>query len=58
MNGGGPVSRDVEQKVRVRHLQQEDLGEADRILRSAFGTFLGLSRPTDYFVDRDYVRTR
>ncbi len=52
------MSRDVEQKVRVRHLQQEDLGEADRILRSAFGTFLGLSRPTDYFVDRDYVRTR
>lgn len=34
------------------------LAEADRIFRIAFGTFLGLPNPTEFFGDADYVRTR
>jgi GNAT superfamily N-acetyltransferase len=41
--------------VTVRALQESDLPEADRILRAAFNTFLGVP---DLFGDKDYVRTR
>jgi predicted N-acetyltransferase YhbS len=41
--------------VAVRPLQESDLPEADRILRAAFNTFLGVR---DLFGDKDYVRTR
>lgn len=39
----------------IRPLRESDLPEADRILRSAFNTFLGVP---DLFGDKDYVRTR
>jgi GNAT superfamily N-acetyltransferase len=44
--------------VTVRPLQEADLGEADRIMRLAFGTFLGLPDPMSFMGDADYVRTR
>ncbi len=44
--------------VRIRPLEEADLGEADRIMRLAFGTFLGLPDPADFMGDADYVRTR
>lgn len=44
--------------LRIRSLEQEDLGEADRILRLAFDTFLGLKGTHSNFGDRDLVRTR
>ena len=44
--------------VRVRPLAAEDLDEADRICRVAFGTFVGVSRPETFFGDADLVRTR
>jgi N-acetylglutamate synthase-like GNAT family acetyltransferase len=44
--------------VRVRALEEGDLDAADRIMRVAFGTFLGLPDPGTMFGDRDYVRTR
>ena len=44
--------------VRVRPLAAEDLDEADRICRVAFGTFLGVSEPEKTFGDADMVRTR
>ena len=44
--------------VRVRPLAAEDLDEADRICRVAFGTFLGLPEPEKFFGDADMVRTR
>lgn len=44
--------------VRVRALQEADLGEADRIMRLAFGTFLGLPDPGAFMGDADYVRSR
>lgn len=44
--------------VTVRRLRADELGEADRIMRLAFGTFLGLPDPLDFMGDADYVRTR
>ena len=41
-----------------RLLKENDLSEADRIFRLAFGTFLGLPDPMSCFGDADYVRTR
>jgi GNAT superfamily N-acetyltransferase len=42
----------------IRPLKENDLPEADRIIRLAFGTFLGLPDPMTFFGDADYVRTR
>jgi GNAT superfamily N-acetyltransferase len=44
--------------VQIRPLVEADLGEADRIMRLAFGTFLGLPDPGSFMGDADYVRTR
>jgi hypothetical protein len=44
--------------ARVRLLAAEDLDEADRICRVAFGTFVGVPRPERFFGDADLVRTR
>ncbi len=44
--------------VTVRGLRADELDEADRIVRLAFGTFLGLPDPMDFMGDADYVRTR
>jgi len=42
----------------VRRMQESDLQEADRIMRLAFGTFLGLPDPMSFAGDADYVYTR
>lgn len=44
--------------VVVRPLTEDDLGEADRIFRVAFGTFVGLPEPERFAGDADYVRSR
>jgi GNAT superfamily N-acetyltransferase len=44
--------------VVVRLLNQPDLANADRILRLAFGTFIGLPDPMTFLGDGDYVRAR
>ena len=44
--------------VTVRPMREADLPEADRIFHLAFGTFLGLPDPMQFWPDRDYVRTR
>jgi GNAT superfamily N-acetyltransferase len=44
--------------VSIRPLKEDDLGEADRIFRLAFGTFLGLPDPLMFLGDAGYVRTR
>ena len=49
-----PPGRDV----LVNPLPATDLGEADRIFRVAFGTFLGLPNPIEFYGDADYVRPR
>ena len=45
-------------EVTIRLLREEDLPVADRIVRLAFGTFLGLPDPMKFMGDADYVRTR
>jgi GNAT superfamily N-acetyltransferase len=45
-------------EVNIRSLREEDLPVADRIMRLAFGTFLGLPDPSKFMGDADYVRTR
>jgi GNAT superfamily N-acetyltransferase len=44
--------------LEVRPLREDELPEADRIMRLAFGTFLGLPNPLEFMGDGDYVRTR
>jgi GNAT superfamily N-acetyltransferase len=44
--------------VTVRPLAESDLPKADRIMRLAFGTFIGLPDPMAFMGDADYVRTR
>ena len=44
--------------VRIRALRESELGEAVRILRLAFGTFLGLPDPTQFLGDRDLMTPR
>jgi GNAT superfamily N-acetyltransferase len=45
-------------EVRVRPLAESELREADRIVRLAFGTFLGLPDPMQFMGDANYVHTR
>jgi len=44
--------------IRVRPLAAEDVDEADRICRVAFGTFVGVPEPETFFGDAGFVRTR
>jgi len=44
--------------VIVRPLQQNELSEADRMIRVAFGTFLGMSDPSTFMGDANYAFTR
>lgn len=42
----------------VRRMREDDLQEADRIMRLAFGTFIGLPDPASFAGDADFVYTR
>ncbi|MBE9191095.1 GNAT family N-acetyltransferase [Gloeocapsopsis crepidinum LEGE 06123] len=42
----------------IRLLQENELATADHIFRLAFGTFIGLSQPTDFGSDANYVQPR
>jgi N-acetylglutamate synthase-like GNAT family acetyltransferase len=44
--------------IEIRLMEQSDIAEADRIMRLAFGTFLGLPNPLSFTGDADYVKTR
>jgi len=44
--------------VSIRPLKENELEEADRVFRLAFGTFLGLPDPLMFLGDAGYVRTR
>jgi GNAT superfamily N-acetyltransferase len=51
-------SRAVLSDVSIRPLQEGDLDAADRVMRMAFGTFLGAPDPMMVFGDIDHVRSR
>ena len=42
----------------IRPLAAQDLSEAGRIIRLAFGTFLGAPEPEQFWTDMDYAHTR
>jgi GNAT superfamily N-acetyltransferase len=46
------------QPIKVGPLKQSELEEADRIVRLAFGTFLGLPNPLDFMGDRTFMAPR
>jgi hypothetical protein len=46
------------QPIKVGPLKRSELEEADRIVRLAFGTFLGLPNPTDFMGDRNFMMPR
>jgi GNAT superfamily N-acetyltransferase len=48
----------LETEIVVRPLRDTDLAAADRIMRLAFGTFLGLPDPVAFLGDAGYVHTR
>src|SRR5262245_59231987 len=45
-------------EIKIRPLRENDLSDADRIYRLAFGAFLGLPDPMTFAGDTQYVRTR
>ncbi len=44
--------------VQIHLLRDSDLAEADRVMRLAFGTYMGMPDPTAFLGDGDYVYTR
>jgi len=44
--------------VKIGPLKQAELEEADRIVRLAFGTFLGVPNPLDFMGDRNFMTPR
>jgi GNAT superfamily N-acetyltransferase len=53
-----PPASAAAEDVRVGPLQPVDVDEADRVMRVAFGTFLGAPDPLQVFGDAQYVRPR
>jgi GNAT superfamily N-acetyltransferase len=52
------LAMDPPDMIRIRPLAASELGEANRILRLAFGEFLGVTDPLTMFPGRDLVSTR
>jgi GNAT superfamily N-acetyltransferase len=46
------------QPIRIGVLKKSEVEEADRIVRLAFGTFLGMPNPTDFMGDRTFMAPR
>jgi len=44
--------------ILIRPMQEADVAAADRIVRRAFGTFMGLADPLSAFGDSDFAHTR
>jgi hypothetical protein len=58
MNSVHPPFVPKQTGVTMRLLREADLPVADRIIRLAFGTFLGIPDPAAFMGDADYARTR
>jgi GNAT superfamily N-acetyltransferase len=46
------------QSIRIGLLKKRELQEADRIVRVAFGTFLGIPNPLEFMGDRNFMTPR
>jgi GNAT superfamily N-acetyltransferase len=58
MEAGGAEEMATNQAIKVGPLKENELEEADRIVRLAFGTFLGLPNPVDFMGDRSFIVPR
>src|SRR5208283_5821718 len=54
----GHDARGAGAHVEVRPLTEADLDAADRVMRTAFGTYIGVPEPLTVFGDAEYVRPR
>jgi GNAT superfamily N-acetyltransferase len=48
----------TKQTINIGLLKRSELGEAERIFRMAFGTFLGMPNPLDFMGDRNFMTPR
>ena len=48
----------AKQSIQITPLNESELQEADRICRLAFGTFLGVPNPLEFFGDRSFIIPR
>ncbi len=48
----------VSQPIKIGPLKESELEEASRIVRLAFGTFLGMPNPADFMDDRNFIAPR
>jgi GNAT superfamily N-acetyltransferase len=46
------------QEIQIGQLKKSEVAEADRILRLAFGTFLGVPNPLEFMGDRHLLKSR
>ncbi len=53
-----PSQKTVAAEILVRPMRETDLVFARRIFRVAFGTFIGVPNPEEFWADREYVFTR
>jgi GNAT superfamily N-acetyltransferase len=52
------MSSQFTQSIKIGPLKENEIEEAERIVRMAFGTFLGLRNPLDFVGDRLYIAPR
>lgn len=45
-------------QIKIRTLQEVEIPEASRIFRLAFGTFIGLPNPLEFYSDADFIKHR
>ncbi|HWB86410.1 MAG TPA: GNAT family N-acetyltransferase [Bryobacteraceae bacterium] len=58
MAGEGSKGLSANPRVKIGPLKQNEIEEAERIVRLAFGTFLGLPNPVSFMGDRSLVKPR
>ena len=58
MSSTPSASKSKQSGVTIRPVLEHDLPAADRIMRLAFGTFIGMPDPLKFMGDADFVRTR
>lgn len=58
MSSSAQTAMENRPQATIRLLREKDLQAADRIMRLAFGTFLGVPEPLKFMGDADYVRAR
>src|SRR5580693_1508576 len=58
VNAGDVKAMSTNRPIKVGLLKQSEVEEAGRIVRLAFGTFLGMPDPLDFMGDRDLMTPR